>query len=154
MPYCVHCRHRHQFGPYPMQSKTCENVRTYLLTIILRNHARSEPPIHFVPMSTLRLKCWRQAMQSLPRSSSTRGAEELRFRTMQSVLGSIHPSRRYLLKNSLAEVELCEGLVENGFRELRPFQYENQHPHITQKDWRLCLLEISTNCYYSSQRWY
>ena len=60
-------------------------------------------------------------------------------------------------RSSLAEVELCEGLVEIGddsFRELRPFHYENQHPHITQKDWRLCLLELSTNCYYSSQRWY
>ena len=52
-------------------------------------------------------------MQSLPRSSSTRGAEELRFRTMQSVLGSIHQAFSEQ-RRSLAEVELCEGLVEIG----------------------------------------
>ena len=45
-------------------------------------------------------------MQSLPRSSSTRGAEELRFRTMQSVLGSIHQAFSEQ-RRSLAEVELC-----------------------------------------------
>jgi hypothetical protein len=33
----------------------------------------------------------------------------------------------------LAEVELCEGLVEIG-RLLRPFNYEDHHPHITPED--------------------
>ena len=50
-------------------------------------------------------------MQSLPRSSSTRGAEELRFRTMQSVFGSI-PQAVSEQRRSLAEVELCEGLLK------------------------------------------
>jgi hypothetical protein len=41
------------------------------------------------------------------------------------------PANAFHLRKKLAEVELCEGLVEIGEQ---PLDYENEHPQLTQKD--------------------